>query len=210
MVLGMTDESRAEANRKAREERKAAHLRGIYDRYAEQFRAAGSEGARALARRMHVAMDELLERDRKKTAGGSAIQCRKGCAHCCHGPVEIWPQEAALLVEGARAVGIELDVARLERQSRHTAETWRQQPAADKACGFLGDDGACRVYEFRPNACRKLLVVTDPALCDADRHPPDSVGRWFSWEAEVMESAAQETFGAVLMPPALLTVLNGR
>jgi len=204
----MLDESRAAANRKAREERKATHLRGIYERYAGQFRAAGNQDAPAVARGIHAEIDNLLERDRKQSANSGAIRCGKGCAHCCHGPVEIWPHEAVLLVEFAREAGIEPDAARLERQSRYSADNWRQQPAADRACGFLGEDGACRIYESRPNACRKLLVLTDPALCNAARHPPESVERWYSWEAEILESAALETFSADLMPRALLNALK--
>jgi Fe-S-cluster containining protein len=115
-----------------------------------------------------------------------------------------------LLVEVMRKAGREFDLARLERQSRYSVETWRQQERTDKACGFLGEDGACTVYEFRPNVCRKLLVVTDPVLCDASQSQPDSVGRWFSWEAELMESAALETFGAGLMPILLLQALNAQ
>jgi len=159
---------------------------------------------------MHGAMDAVLERDRKQDANSGAIRCSKGCAHCCHGPVEIWPQEAALLVEFARAAGIEMDRARLERQSEYSEDAWRQQPAADRACVFLGGDGACRIYESRPNTCRKLLVVSDPALCDGDKHPLDSVDRWFSRDAEMMESAALETCGAALMPRALLAELKKR
>lgn len=188
----------------ARDEMKTAHLRRMMDRYTGQFRAVGSRDAPSIAREVHAAIDAALERDRNKSAASADIRCRKGCSHCCHEPVEIWPHEAALLVEGARAAGIPLDKARLERQSQYSIDTWRQQPAADTACVFLGGDGACRVYEFRPNACRKLLVVTDPELCDAGKHPPDSVGRWFSWEAEIMEAAALETFGAALMPRSLL------
>ena len=206
----MTDDSKAAANRNARDEKKEAFLRAIYNRHIEQFRAVGDEGATAIARKVHFAMDGLLQRDREKTPGSEMIRCGKGCSHCCREAVEIWPHEAALLVEVARAAGMVLDRARLERQSRYTVDTWRQQPAADKACVFLGDDGVCTVYEFRPNACRKLLVVTDPALCNAEQSKPDSVGRWFSWEAELMESAALEIFGAGLMPGALLAALNGK
>lgn len=202
------DDGKIAANRKARDERKAAYLRGIMDRYTERFRAAGSRDALSVAAEMHAAIDDVLKRDREKSPASGAIRCGRGCSHCCHGPVEIWPQEAALLVKAARGAGIELDPARLERQSRYSPDNWRQQPAADRACGFLGGDGACRVYEFRPNACRKLLVVTDPALCDAEKHPPASVGRWFSWEAEVLEAAALEVFGAALMPRSLLAVLE--
>ncbi len=205
----MTDESKA-ANRKARDVRKEAHLRGILDRYTEQFRAVGSPDAPSVARKVHIAIDEVLERDRKESANSGDIRCGKGCNHCCHGPVEIWPHEAGLLLEFAREAGMKLDQARLERQSRCTEHNWRQQPAADRACTFLGGDGACTVYTVRPNACRKLLVTTDPALCDADKHPPDSVGRWYSWEAEMMETAALEVFGADLMPKSLLALLKAK
>jgi Fe-S-cluster containining protein len=206
----MTDGPADSAKQLARDEQKAAYMRRMYDRHAERFRAAGSEDAPSVARAAHGEMDGLLERDRKRSADSGDIQCRKGCAHCCHGPVEIWPQEAALLVEAARAAGIEPDRVRLERQARQSIDGWHQQPAADRACGFLGSDGACRVYDSRPNACRKLHVVADPELCDGSKYPPDPAGRWFSWEAEVMESAALDVFGRALMPRALLAALDGK
>ena len=202
----MTDNSNAK--RQARDEKKQAYLRAMFDRYAGQFRAAAGQDAAPIARETHIAIDGLLERDRKKDAASAGIQCRKGCANCCHGPVEIWPQEALLLAQAARAAGLDLDRARLDRQSRHTIDSWHQQPAGDRACVFLGDGGACRVYESRPNACRKLLVVDDPELCDGARHPPGSAERWFSWEAEMLEAAALETFGRELMPRALLNALD--
>ena len=204
----MIDSAKAAANRAAREERKKAYLRGMMNRYAELFRATGNEDAPSVAREAHAEIDALLDRDRAKSPNGGDIQCRKGCSHCCHGPVEIWPHEAKLLIGAARASSIEMDRARLERQSQRTLDDWRQQPWADTACVFLGDDGACRVYESRPNACRKLLVTSDPELCDARRHPPERVERWFSWEAEILETAAQEVFGGGLMPRLLLTALK--
>ncbi len=197
-------------NRAARNEKKEAWLRAIYDRHLGQFRAAADMTSIVIAGNTHHAMDALLEQDRAKGAGSENIKCGKGCNHCCHEAVEIWPQEAALLAETLRATNMALDHARLERQSHYTVDTWRQQPKADKACAFLGSDGACTVYESRPNACRKLLVVTDPVLCDAEQHKPDRVGRWFSWEAELMESAALEVFGAALMPGSLLAAINAK
>jgi len=198
------------ANRKAREEKKAAYLRGIADRHAGQFRAALSRDALSVAREVHDTMDEVLKRDREKDATSIGIQCRKGCSHCCHGPVEIWPQEAALLVKAARDAGIELDRARLERQGRQSIESWRQQPGTDTACVFLGGDGACGVYASRPNACRKLLVVSHPALCDAKNQSLERVERWFSWESEMLETAALEVFGRGLMPRLLLAQLKAK
>jgi uncharacterized protein len=206
----MTDDrsEKLAANRKAREEKKAAYLRGIADRYAGQFRAAVSRDALSVAREAHGTMDEVLKRDREKDTASGGIRCRKGCSNCCHGPVEIWPQEAALLVQTARDAGIELDRARLERQGRQSVDSWRQQPGTDTVCVFLGGDGACRIYESRPNACRKLLVVSDPALCDAKNQALDRVERWFSWESEMLETAALEVFGRDLMPKLLLAQLR--
>jgi Fe-S-cluster containining protein len=201
---------KAEEKRKARDAKKAEYLRRMADGYAARFRAAAGEAA-VVATEVHDALEEVMARDRARSPESGEIRCRKGCSHCCHGPVEIWPQEAVLLIKAAREAGIVLDTARLERQSRQSIETWRQQqPAADRACIFLGEDGACRVYASRPSACRKLLVTSDPALCDAENHALDKVERWFSWEAEVMETAALDTFGRDLMAVSLLAALKSK
>ena len=204
----MTDDERMVANRKARHDKKEAYLRAIYDRNLARFRATAGQNAIAVAHETHAAMDAVIRQDQLKDPASAGIRCGKGCSHCCHESVAIWPHEAALLIEAVHKAGRELDRARLERQSVFTVENWRQQGQADRACVFLGADGSCTVYEFRPDVCRKLLVVTDPALCDTTHQQPDSVGRWFSWEAELMESAALEVFGASLMPQALLAALN--
>src|SRR5262245_56649160 len=152
----MIDESKAAANRAARQERKKAYLRAMMDRYLERFRAAGQGDPSALVRNVHAAIEEVLERDRRRDPASGDIRCGRGCSHCCSGPVEIWPHEAPLLVEAAREAGIGLDKELLERQSHAAVDTWREQAVADRACVFLGEDGACRVYASRPNACRKL------------------------------------------------------
>jgi len=204
----MSDQEKDVANRAARRAKKEAWLRAIYDRHLEQFRAAGNMAPATIARHTHLAMDALLKLDRENGADSENIRCGRGCNHCCHEAVEIWPQEAVLLAETVHEAGIELDHAGLERQSRYTIDNWRQHSREDRACVFLGSDGACRVYESRPNACRKLLVVSDPVLCDADLGQSENVSRWFSWEAEMMESAAQEVFGAELLPSSLLKALG--
>lgn len=200
----MIDEETAAANRAARRARKQAYLRSIYERHVEQFRARTGQDALAIARESHAAIDKLLERDLEQNPPLENIRCARGCSHCCHGPVEIAAHEAALLIDVVRAAGRSLDEERLRRQSRHTVDTWREQPPVDRACVFLGGDGACTVYESRPDACRKLLVTSNPAFCDAERAAVDRIDRWFSWEAEMMASAALEVFGVTLMPRALL------
>ena len=53
-------------------------------------------------------------------------------------------------------------------------------------------------------------MTSDPALCDADANASDRIERWFSWEAEIMESAALEVFGVELMPRLLLEALKDK
>src|SRR5262249_31955552 len=127
----MIDDAKAAANKQARAEKKAAHLRALMDRQRAELQALPQGDAPALAREVHARIELVLEGDRKRASIDAAIQCGKGCSHCCSNPVEIWPQEAALLIEAARAAGSELDIARLQRQSRYTIETWQQQPAED-------------------------------------------------------------------------------
>ncbi|MGA0032699.1 MAG: YkgJ family cysteine cluster protein [Burkholderiales bacterium] len=206
----MIDEEKAAANRAARMARKQAHLRAVYDRHVEKLRALAGQDVLSIARDGHAAIDELLERDLEQNPPLENIRCARGCSHCCHGPVEIAAHEAALLIDVVRAAGRPLDEERLQRQSRYTVDTWRDQAPTDRACVFLGGDGACMVYESRPGACRKLLVTSNPAFCDTDRNAMHRIDRWFSWEAEMMASAALEVFGLDLMPRALLAAARGK
>jgi Fe-S-cluster containining protein len=187
--------------------RRMAELRALYEGHVARLRAATDAAPLQLAREAHAEMDGLLEQDRRLT-GAEAVRCHKGCSHCCHGPVEIRPHEAHLLVEHLRSAGRALDRDKLERQSAYGVDTWREQPAADQACVFLDAAGACSVYDVRPNACRKLLVTSDPQHCDISRGEYERIERRFCWEAEMLESAALEVFGLQLMPQALKTALD--
>lgn len=194
---------------RARRERQMAYLQALHQHGLQRFRGAAAQDAVQLATDVHREVDAMLVRDLERDAGHAPIRCGKGCSHCCSGPVEIWPQEAAALVAFMREAAIGFDDAKLERQSRHGVASWREQPAADQTCVFLQDDGACAVYVARPNACRKLLVTSDPQHCDISRGEYERIERWISWEAEMIETAALETFGMVMMPGALLAARQG-
>lgn len=204
----MIDPAVAAANRRARQEKKAAYLRALHARYVDKFRAAATGEPVALAKSLHDEITQLLARDRVMLPGGDDIRCRKTCSHCCHEAVDVGMHEAQRLVAAARESGIVIDREQLLRQSRRTTADWHAQPAADRRCVFLDDEGSCRVYAARPASCRKLFVVSDPAECDATRPGDRDVERWHSWEVELMAAAALEVFGAELMAGALLRVLE--
>ena len=69
----MTDSLKAAANKAARNEKKTAHLRAMMDRYTGQFRAWGNRDVPAVAREVHGAMDDLLERDRRAIAASLLV-----------------------------------------------------------------------------------------------------------------------------------------
>jgi Fe-S-cluster containining protein len=204
----MIDQGKALANRKAREEKKKAHLQAMFIRHCERLRADAGSDALTLARAQHDALDAVITQDHASRLDRDEIRCRKGCDHCCKGPVEVTTHEAALLLDAAARAGIVLDRALIARQSQYDIGTWRSQPSTDRACIFLAADGTCKVYAARPNACRKHFVSSEPALCDADTHPADAVSRWMIWEAEVMQAAAVEVYGTSLLPHALASALQ--
>lgn len=198
----------------AARQRRMTELRTLYESHVARFGAIAREkldtqASVKLARETHAEMDVLLDHDQRQP-GAESIRCRKGCSHCCHGPVEIRAHEAALLVEHLHAGAGALDMDKLQRQSRHSSDTWREQAAVDQVCVFLGVDGVCTVYEARPSACRKLRVTSDPQHCDISRGEFEQIERRFCWEAEMLESAALEVFGVEIMPKALLAALGGR
>jgi len=175
--------------------REGAYLADMVEHYLREFRRAGPEGGPLdVAYTVHGLVDEAMERLAATDPNAPRVVCSKGCSACCHLRVTIDKTEAALLVAWLREEGVEIDRARLERQAGQSLAQWRDLAHADRACVFLDDAGACRVYEHRPNACRKYLVIDDAALCDTQRHPGGRVGILASPEAEAITTAAFISF----------------
>jgi Fe-S-cluster containining protein len=59
----------------------------------------------------------------------------------------------------------------------------------ETSCVFLGDDGACVVYEDRPSICRVVLVASDPELCKAEDEK-SQISSVLNPYADVLASAA--------------------
>lgn len=76
--------------------------------------------------------------------------CQKGCSHCCK---------------------IDVSVSRLEAEyiSQKSGATLNQGNNVTHGhgdpCTFLGKDGACEIYSFRPFNCRTFHTLDDPKYC---------------------------------------------
>lgn len=132
--------------------------------YQRAFKEAIADGATPyeLMRAIYDLMDEAdkFEEYQKERAH---VQCRKGCAFCCHIQVELSEFEARALLEYCARKGIDIDYNHLTRQKDLNDKTHPRSSCA--ACVFLKNN-LCSVYEFRPVVCRTYYVVTPPALCD--------------------------------------------
>jgi hypothetical protein len=162
-------------------------IRSVFDKYTHNLgeHAAGAERGRAL----HRLMDQAL-----KGAAHVNVTCRNGCAGCCHYEIEIMLDEGAVLAEAVRN-GMTIDNCQLDGQAGRERKSARWSNILDPAnrCVFLGADGACRVYEHRPAACRKQLVTSPASACTTFGAPVQPVDVLL---AEILQSAALSLSGA--------------
>lgn len=114
------------------------------------------------------------------------ISCAKGCSFCCFQMVDITNDEAELLTQYASEEGIEIDYDTLEKQIVNNNDEYMALEAKTRRCIFLDKEGGCSVYEHRPMACRKLIVVSDSKHCDTELRLGDRVGKLVDLEAEVL------------------------
>lgn len=106
------------------------------------------------------------------------IPCHKGCSACCHGPFDISVADALLLREGLASLPEPERVTVRNRglailaRMRRLAPAWRApwdleslgeerfdaiaEELAAEACPLLDDQGACRLYDYRPLICRMM------------------------------------------------------
>lgn len=92
--------------------------------------------------------------------------CGQGCSHCCKQAVSLADLEAKMIGEAIgrerKPVARRVAPQRVNEERRRLVETYNGVP-----CTFLGDDGACTIYEHRPLACRIHYSFEDtPDPCD--------------------------------------------
>lgn len=83
--------------------------------------------------RLHSRVD--AESQRLAARHEERLQCGKGCAACCVDDLTVFTVEA-------------------DRIRHHCGEVLRQKPHPVGACAFLDQQGACRIYPYRPYVCR--------------------------------------------------------
>lgn len=93
--------------------------------------------------------------------------CKMGCSACCHTQVSVTEDEAILMAQLVRdGIGIDLNQLELQAQAQNDSDTFYQIPFSKRACVFLDENGACRIYENRPSVCRTNAVLGDNDQCD--------------------------------------------
>lgn len=120
---------------------------------------------------VHHAMDRVI----KETAGslpeGTSISCTRGCNHCCHMRVSVAASEADVLISHIKKLGLRLDRDRAKLQIGQKSSEFSLLGWDKQRCLLLGKNGDCQVYQWRPTACRKYAVVSEPEMCDGRKHP---------------------------------------
>jgi Fe-S-cluster containining protein len=171
------------------DEKEKENALGTLAREIQRLRELPAGAGRA--RHVHAALDEAQARFKAQRPDiMQQVRCGKGCAHCCRLWVGVTRDEAELLAERVRTGLARPDPARMELQSHWTSPfDYIGKPEAEASCVFLGDDGACTVYEDRPSLCRVVLVASDPELCKAGDEEAQ-VTSLLNPYAEVLASAA--------------------
>jgi Fe-S-cluster containining protein len=139
-----------------------SNIKDAADRFTAKLLAVSPGIERAML--LHRIMDREL-----KPASDLPVSCRKGCSGCCHYEVEVTQDEGILLAQLVIG-GFPLDLERLEVQAQRERKSpeWGKFVSKDNRCVFLGSDGACQVYDYRPAICRKHLVVSPPEACTTE------------------------------------------
>jgi Fe-S-cluster containining protein len=116
-------------------------------------------------RGLYRAIDELLEAFQERArAEGQAVECKKGCAWCCHQAVFAVTHEFLHLneyVQGKLSPEQQDNILKKAREKAGLTlnKSVEEQLQVRAACPFL-DSGSCQVYEARPMACRIYLSAS--------------------------------------------------
>jgi Fe-S-cluster containining protein len=124
-----------------------------------------------------LAWYRVLDPRAREGAGIGPVSCKAGCAHCCYQQTALYePEGITIAIEVSRWPDWRLWVERLVETARLAClpesmerEAWFQRHVP---CPFLTDENLCRIYEWRPGACRWHRVATPAANCALGAEDP--------------------------------------
>ncbi len=101
----------------------------------------------------------------------ATVACRSGCDACCHVPIDVQAHEVFFAAHHIQLhFSADALTALIERLATHRANIAALAPGdrdlIRQPCALLRDDGACSIYEGRPQACRSHHS-SDATLCAA-------------------------------------------
>jgi Fe-S-cluster containining protein len=154
-------------------------------------------------------VDEAVEQMKLHDKSAPDIKCRRGCSACCHLHVSVTRPEAEIALEAAQDAAWPIDMELLRTQAtRRDDKEWQDLPHELRPCVFLTPAGVCAIYEYRPLACRRYFVVSDPADCDSLHKPGQEVLQLVDVHSEIASSAALEVFESGTFAAMLLAELE--
>jgi hypothetical protein len=107
--------------------------------------------------------DRVWARARNSIDATGTIACKAGCGWCCHQHVAILPAEALGIAKAIEGTAL---AAKFDREAPSILGTTNAaRKKARRPCAFLVE-GACAVYEVRPNRCR-VIHSRDLGFCKA-------------------------------------------
>lgn len=165
-------------------------VRDMFTFYMEQYQDLRlGNNAESVSSAIHDTVSKAIEESIEESE--HKVNCGKGCSFCCFQRVDISDDEATLILAYTEEIGFEIDYNLLERQAKTKNEKeYNDLRPRHRRCAFLDKEGDCSIYEHRPNSCRKLVVISDPNLCDTVKNKGAQVGKLVSIEAEVITAAS--------------------
>lgn len=131
-----------------------------------------AESATEAALAANRMFDRVWTRARNSVDAVGKIACKAGCGWCCHQHVAILPAEALGVAKAIDGTPLAEKFDREAPSILGTTNAARKK--ARRPCPFL-IEGACAVYEVRPNRCR-AIHSRDLEFCksryESGRSPP--------------------------------------
>ena len=149
------------------DQQEAVYLKKYIDSHIKQYQNfKKSYDPRTIAHNYHKMIDDMITLHKNKPENiFFKITCKKSCGYCCNLNVDITREEAVLITDCAIKENVRIDYKLLKRQSLLTKDHWIKQNKELRKCIFLDENNNCKIYEFRPNNCRKFLSIDSVEVC---------------------------------------------